>query len=259
MSSSTSITPESTPTGISPSSSPSVAISAYFFGFLIILVVLLFVTVGCCFSRWRPGVLLGTPWDTRDQLDGRSGRRRKLIPPVLWDTWLSHPPALTEEVLDQSEWSSIQPVSASLIRSCHSPSAHQFAAAVSESEIPADPSTVAPLFSDDFQSSLPLPLPLRRRSAFPLAHPSNFHVWLQRRSRARRSSAASENPTEDEIENRPKAVEVAVMISMPSATSRCWNNGGDPLSHSAASDDVLREYQIGVTQVPWIPVPNAWT
>lgn len=198
-------------------------------------------------------MLLGTSWDTREQLDGRGGRRRKLIPPVLWDTWLSHPPALTEEVLDQSRWLSIQPVSASLIRSCHSPSAHQFAAAVSESEVPADPSTVAPLIPDNSQSSLPLPLPLRRRFAFPLAHPSNFQVWLQRRSRAHHSSASSENLTEDETENRPKAVEIAVMISMPSAAFRCRNYGGDPSSHSVGPGDVLREYQIGVAQVPWIP------
>jgi hypothetical protein len=110
MSSSQSITSTSIGTRSSSNSSPSLAISAYSFGFIIISVVFLFIIIGCCFSRWRPGALLATPWDTSEQLDGRGGRRRKLVPPVLWDTWLSRPLVSTEEDLgaSQFEWLSIQ-------------------------------------------------------------------------------------------------------------------------------------------------------
>ncbi|KAG2342396.1 hypothetical protein BDR05DRAFT_1001019 [Suillus weaverae] len=244
----------STPTGIrySSSSSSSVAISAYPFGFLLVSVVFLFIIVACCFSRWRPGALRGTSWDTTE-LDGRGGRRRKLVPPVLWDTWLSRPPASTEEVLGagQFEWLSIQPVYVSLIHAYRSQSACQFAVAVSESEVPADPSTVAWHLPDNSQSSSPLPLPTRRRFALPLAHPFNFHMWPRRRSRTHNGSVLSEKPTEDATEKCPEAVKIAVMISMPSFAFRCWNPGGDPSSHSTGLDDALRDYQIGVAQVPW--------
>ncbi|KAG2748857.1 hypothetical protein P692DRAFT_20874277 [Suillus brevipes Sb2] len=252
MSSSKSITSTSTGIRSSSSSSPSVAISAYSFGLLIILVVFLFVIVGCCFSRWRPGTLL---WDTSEQLDGRGGRRRKLIPPVLWDTWLSRPSVATKEVLGagQLEWSSIQPVYVSLIHACHSQSTRSFAVAVSELEEqePVDPSTVAWLLPDISQSSSPSPSSLRRRFASPLALPFYFHMWPRRRPRAQYRSAPSEKPTEG-AENHPEAVEIAVMISMPSSALRCWNHKGDPLNHSAGPDAVLREYQIGVAQVAWI-------
>ncbi|KAG1902079.1 uncharacterized protein F5891DRAFT_1186650 [Suillus fuscotomentosus] len=171
MSSSTSVT--STPTDIrsSSSSSPGVAILAYSIGYLVIfiLVISLFIIIiACCFFRCRSGAFLGTSWDTTEQLDGR---RRKLVPPVLWDAWLSCPLASTKEVLGagQFEWSNIQPVYVSLIHTCRSRSARQFA--VAESEVPADHSTVAQLLPDDSQPSSPLPLPPRRRFAFLLAHP----------------------------------------------------------------------------------------
>ncbi|KAG1802303.1 uncharacterized protein HD556DRAFT_812809 [Suillus plorans] len=267
MSSSTSVT--STPTDIrsSSSSSPGVAISAYSFGFLLISVVSLFIIISCCFVRCRSGAFPGTSWDTTEQLDGRGGRRRKLVPPVLWDAWLSRPPASTKEVLGagQFEWSSIQvctsvllpfvsdnrfqqPVYVSLIHACCSRSARQFA--VAESEVPADHSTAARPPPDDSQPSSPLPP--RRRFAFLLAHPFNFHMWPRRRSRTHHRSAASEKPTEDETENHPEAVKIAVMISMPSSAFRCWNHGGGPSCQSTGPDDALREYQIGVAQVPWI-------
>ncbi|KIK37578.1 hypothetical protein CY34DRAFT_15615 [Suillus luteus UH-Slu-Lm8-n1] len=271
MSSSKSITSTSTGIRSSSSSSPGVAISAYTFGFLIISVFFLFVIVGCCFCRWRPGALL---WDTSEQLDGRDGRRRKLIPPVLWDTWLSRPPVLINEVLGagQLEWLSIQvytvpmflpfvsddrfqqPVHVSLIHACHSQSTRSFTVAVSEPEEPVDPSTVAWLLPDNSQSSSPSPSSPRRRFASPLAFPFYFHMWPRRRSRAQYSSAPSEKPTEG-AENHPEAVEIAVMISMPSSAFRCWNHKVhkvDPLNHSAGPNAVLREYQIGVAQVAWI-------
>lgn len=269
MSSSTSVT--STPTDIrsSSSSSPGVAILAYSIGYLVIfiLVISLFIIIiACCFFRCRSGAFLGTSWDTTEQLDGR---RRKLVPPVLWDAWLSRPLASTKEVLGagQFEWSNIQvctgvllpfvsdnrlqqPVYVSLIHTCRSRSARQFA--VAESEVPADHSTVAQLLPDDSQPSSPLPLPPRRRFAFLLAHPLNFHMWPRRRSRTHHRSAASEKPTEDETENHPEAVRIAVMISMPSSAFRCWNHGEGPSCQPTGPDDALREYQIGVAQVPWI-------
>ncbi|KAG2342358.1 hypothetical protein BDR05DRAFT_360342 [Suillus weaverae] len=77
-------------------------------------------------------------------------------------------------------------------------------------------------------------------------------MWPRRRSSTHNSSVLSEKPTEDETEKSPEAVKIAVMISMPSSAFRCWNHGGVPSSHSTGLDDALRDYQIGVTQVPWI-------
>lgn len=153
----------------------------------------------------------------------------------------------------QLEWSSIQPVYVSLIHACHSQSTRSFAVAVSELEEqePVDPSTVAWLLPDISQSSSPSPSSLRRRFASPLVLPFYFHMWPRRRPRAQYRSAPSEKPTEG-AENHPEAVEIAVMISMPSSALRCWNHKGDPLNHSAGPDAVLREYQIGVAQVAWI-------
>ncbi|KAG2059717.1 hypothetical protein BDR06DRAFT_671628 [Suillus hirtellus] len=249
MSSSTSVT--STPTGIrsGSSSSPGVAILAYSLGFIsifILVISLLFIIISCC---CRSSASLGTSQDTTEQLDGR---RRKLVPPVLWDAWLSRPLASTKKVLGagQFEWSNIQPVYVSLIHACRSRSARQFA--VAESEVPADHSTAARLLPDDSQPSSPLPLPPRRRFAFLLAHPLHFHMWQWRRSRTHHKSAASEKPTEDETENHPEAVKIAVIISMPSSAFRCWNHGEGPSCQSTGPDDALREYQIGVAQVPWI-------
>ncbi|KAG1761119.1 hypothetical protein EDD22DRAFT_898144 [Suillus occidentalis] len=234
-----------------PSSSPSVAISAYSFGFLIISAVFLFFIVGCCFSRcWRPGALLG---DTNEQPDGRGGRRRKLIPPVLWDVWLSRPPVSTEEVLGVSlfEWLNIQPVYVSLIHGCHYQSASPSAVAAFEPEEPVDPSTVAWLLPDNSQPSSPLPSSPRRGFASFLALPFYLNMWPWRRSHTQYSQAPSEKSAEG-VENHPEAVKIAVMIYMPSFAFRCSNRGGDPLSHSADPGDALREYQIGVAQVPWI-------
>lgn len=153
----------------------------------------------------------------------------------------------------QLEWLSIQPVHVSLIHACHSQSARSFTVAVSEPEEPVDPSTMAWLLPDNSQSS-PSPSSPRRRFASPLAFPFYFHMWPRRRSRAQYSSAPSEKPTEG-AENHPEAVEIAVMISMPSSAFRCWNHKVhkvDPLNHSAGPNAVLREYQIGVAQVAWI-------
>ncbi|KAG1747342.1 hypothetical protein EDB19DRAFT_1686823 [Suillus lakei] len=225
--------------------SPSVAIPTYSFGFLLISVVFLFIILGCCFSHWRPGAHLGTSRNTTEQLDGRRGQRRKLVPPVLWDAWLSRPPTSTEEVLGagQSEWLSIQPVCVSLTRACRSLAACQSATDMPESEVPADPSSVAWLLPFHSQSS--------SRFAFHLVHPFNFHLWPRQRSRPHHSSSPSEKPTEYEVGNHPEAVTIAVMICMPSSAFRCWNRRGGPSRHSAGTDDPLREYQIGVAQVSW--------
>ncbi|KAG2154202.1 uncharacterized protein EDB93DRAFT_188550 [Suillus bovinus] len=231
----------------SSNSSPSVAMSAY--GFLLISVAALCIITLCCFVRCRPGVFIDTSWDTTEQLDGRVRRRRKLVPPVLWDTWLTRPPSPTEEVLGvgQFEWSNIQPVYVSLIYACQSRPARQFA--VAESEVPADRSTVAQLLP---HSSSSLPLPPRRRFTFPLVHTFNFHMWPRRRSHTHHISTSSEKPIDNETENHPEAVQIAVMISMPSSASRCWNHAGGPSCHSTGPDDALWEYQFGVAQIPWI-------
>ncbi|KAG2143002.1 hypothetical protein DEU56DRAFT_979442 [Suillus clintonianus] len=253
MSSSTSAS--STPSDIRPSSGSSLsgAVASYSLGFLLVSVVILLIIVGCCFGRWRRRALLGDS-DTTEQLYGMGGGRRKLIPPVFWDTWLSRPPASTEQVLmaGQSEWSRIQPVSVSLIRAYHSRAACQPAVGVFESAAPAaDPFTATWLLPDNSQYSSSQPSPPRRRFAFPLFHSSNFRLWPRRRSRTHHRSSLSEKPTGDETENHPEAVRIAVMISMPSSALRRWNQGEGSSCHSAGPVDALREYQIGVAQVPW--------
>lgn len=139
----------------------------------------------------------------------------------------------------------------SLIHACHSRSVRPFAVAASEPEEPVDPSTVTWLLPDNSQSSLSLPSSPRRGFASSLALPFYLHMWPRRRSHTQYSSAPSEKSAEG-VENHPEAVKIAVMICMPSSAFRCSNQGGDPLSHSADPDDALREYQIGVAQVPWI-------
>ncbi|KAG1753557.1 uncharacterized protein EDB91DRAFT_403996 [Suillus paluster] len=222
--------------------------------FLIISGILLLMVAGCC--HWRRGTLLGTTSDTDPTVRlyglGDGWGRRKFIFPAFWETFLS-PPISTEKVggAGQSEWPSIQPVSVSLIRPCRSRATCKSAVDVSESAAHADPFIVTLPLPNNSQSSSTQPSPPRRQFAFPRVHPYIFHLWPRRRSHAHHGSAPSEKPTEVETENCPEAVKIAVIICMPSPALRCWNNGEGPSCHPANPGDALREYQIGVTHVPW--------
>lgn len=186
------------------------------------------------------------------QADRGGGRRMKLVSPVLWETWLS-PPTSTQKavVASQLEWRRVQvsiepdfgrfhslsrpvitiyqPVSASYIRACHSSRAAREsvpAVGISDSAAPADSST-CPLPDNSQSSSTDSPARSisrpRPRFALPLF------------------SAAPDMTTEE--------VKIAVMISMP--YSACRNDGEGPSCPKSTSNDALREYQIGVVQVPW--------
>ena len=266
----------STPTDArsSFSASPNIASANYFFGFIITFVILLLIFVGCGVGRRRVA-RIGSAWDVRLDSEhdtlygvGRRRGRRKLVPPVFWETWLSLPTS-TEKAASTgwSEWPSIQvwgllhphlvssdnsfyqPISVCLIRTCRSQAACNTAPAAGVSESAAQEPNFARSLTSDSQSSSSSPSPPRRRFAFPLLHPFNNRLWPRRRLRARHSSA--DKSKEVDIGNSPEGVKIAVMICMPSPAFRCNNNGEGSSCRPARPDNTLREYQIGVAQVPW--------
>jgi len=213
---------------------------------------MLFGIAGCIF--WA--ALVFRDWRMRETnlelwLDRGKGRR-KLVPPVLWETQLS-PFTSTQKVVGASrlDWQSLQvrtepgfgrsryssrpviaffyqPLSASLSRTYLSQAAHVLVPAVGLSDS-VDPST-RPLHNSSQSSStdsharsntISCPRP---RSTMSLIHP---------------------------FKNSTDTVKVAVMICMPHPAYPCRTGGEDPPSRSGRLDDAQREYQIGITQVPW--------
>ncbi|OAX36620.1 hypothetical protein K503DRAFT_801884 [Rhizopogon vinicolor AM-OR11-026] len=256
-STSTSPTPTDTPSGSSSSSTSANPFHDFitFFAFAFVLtafgVCVARFTMICRARRVREARL--EPWSQRDK------GRRTLVPPVLWETWPS-PLTSTQKAAGASphEWKSIQPVSASFIRPHSSKAAHASAPAfdLSDSAMPANPSTRS-LPNNSQSSSTESPAQSRPWFASHLAHPFNVSVWPWRRSRPLPDSAAPDmsEGKEVEIDNSPEAVKITVMVCMPHPAQPCQIDGEGSSSRPGRRDDALREYQIGVAQVPWTSSP----
>ncbi|OJA11762.1 hypothetical protein AZE42_06323 [Rhizopogon vesiculosus] len=251
-STSTSPTPIDTPSNSSSSSTSGNPFHDLitFFAFAFVLaafgVCVARLTVICRARRMREARL--EPWFQRDR------GRRALVPPVLWEIWPS-PLTSTQKAAGASsfEWQSIQPVSASLIRTHSSKAAHASAPAfgLSDPAIPANPSTRS-LPNNSQSSSTESPAQSRPWFASRLAHPFNVAIWPWRRSRAPHDSAAPDmsKGKEIEIDYSLEAVNITVMVCMPYPAHPCRIDGEGSSNRPGRRDDALREYQIGVAQVP---------
>ncbi|KAG9313474.1 hypothetical protein JVU11DRAFT_5799 [Chiua virens] len=107
------------------SSSGSITSANYFFGFVVTFVVLLLLFVGCGIGSWRRFRLMGTAWDVplqamdRTSFGTRKRGRRRLVRPVFWETWTAPPKALMMSTSTATSglhnWEGVQPISATLI------------------------------------------------------------------------------------------------------------------------------------------------
>ncbi|KAJ8586774.1 hypothetical protein M405DRAFT_864285 [Rhizopogon salebrosus TDB-379] len=252
MSSTVAPAPTPTDTHSDSSSPPSTAGANHVHNFILFAAAA--VLIGACIisleRTWRSMMIISAlrlP-EPRLQRDGRRGRR-KLVPPVLYETWLS-PLTVTSTGKGAvgTSWRSIQPVSASLVRTRQSQTPRNSVTAVglSDSETPS----ACPLPNNSQPSSAEPPARSTSRPRFALPPVCPFNVSGSSRGSAAPGVSGGENVR---IENFPEAVKIAVMICMPYPAHPYRNDGDEPSCHPGIpdSDDAPREYQIGVTQVPW--------
>ncbi|KAG8216816.1 hypothetical protein J3R82DRAFT_7071, partial [Butyriboletus roseoflavus] len=221
-----------TPPPSPPPPSPTETSTAnYFFGFVITFVVLLLFFVACGVGSWRRFRLAGTAWDERLQdmegssFVGQKRGRRRLIRPVFWETW-SRPDGLTPlapALSEKGKWVGMQPISAAFVWSRSKAG-----------------STLCTRKSRTLMQT-----PGRRDDGSVLgvgvAWRSYFIPGRPRCDRPLRPPPVERPP--------PEAIQVAVMIAMPSPPSL----PSDPVADGqrCMGQSSVGEYQIGVVRIPW--------
>ncbi|KAN0084268.1 hypothetical protein V8E55_007772 [Tylopilus felleus] len=229
--------PPPPPNGSPPPNSAdtsSVTNANYFFGFVITFVVLLLLFVGCGIGSWRRFRLIGTAWDERLQdMEGspfatpRKRGRRRLVRPVFSETW-TDPMASIHFVpgaaSDKEKWGGVQPISAALIwsRSKLSTWAHK---------VKATTTTQSSAGRGNDGSVRGVVATLRS-------------YVIPRRPRC-------DHPPRPPPVTRPppEAIQVAVMIAMPSPSSLSSRQAPDRPQY--VGQPGVREYEIGVVRIPW--------
>jgi len=226
MSSTSSVSPSSTSvlptTSETPTSSGSSSNSSanYFFGFLITFIVLLLIFVGCGIGSRRgfrfTGTGGGSVWD---EAVGRARIAEKQTQPIFWETWLKGIGGK-----DSWSWDTIMPISATFIRA--------------ESLIQED--ILSPSDNDGSSSILDRPL-----SAQGFRTRSRTLRSLFSRSHNREKPTSTDHP--------PGAIQVSVMVAMPSAARPPYTLG-DAGSSRGSCDPAISEFgefQIGTARIPW--------
>jgi len=215
--------PPPPPTGSPPPPPPpppstSVTSTNYFFGFVITFVVLLLLFIGCGLGSWRRFRLVGTAWDVQLQdMEGtpftvRRRARRRLVRPTFLETWTS-PASLAH--LAACSWQGVQPISAALVWS------RSTLGSVGRWKESADVEGSA----------------VRGVGATLRAHVCPRH----------RSEGSSRPPP---IQRPPpEAIQVAVMIAMPSQLSGA--SGQKTHERCYVGRSGVGEYEIGVVRMPW--------
>ncbi|KAF8547032.1 hypothetical protein OG21DRAFT_1517682 [Imleria badia] len=220
-----------------PPSAPSSITSAnYFFGFVITFVVLLLLFIGCGIGSWRRFRLVGTAWDERLQdMEGspfstRKRGRRRLVRPMLSETWTHPPKASTRRALsassEQHKWESIQPISAAFVwtRSKLLTGARRPSASTAP---PTPPREDDGLERQGVVATL-------RSYVFP------------------RRPRCDQRPNPPPVTRPPpEAIQVVVMIAMPSPPSLTSRRPTD--KPRCVGQSGVGEYQIGVVRIPWPP------
>ncbi|KAF9233420.1 hypothetical protein BU15DRAFT_80126 [Melanogaster broomeanus] len=225
-----------------PSPPSTITSASYFFGFIITFVVLLLLFVGCGVGSRRRFTFLGMTWGAGGRQDvdegafggrGRGGRR-KFVRPVFWEAWM-YPKGDPDG--QEGRWEGIQPVSASFIRPPLNPSYG--------AQFKSDHSSLRPSSSQiSVTDSQPHGRLHRLRTAL---NPYGFH----------RHHPCTDQPPKPPPPERPppEAVQIAVMIRMPSPSSWAWDTGNSERPSTSRSvgeqTSELGEYQIGITQLPW--------
>ncbi|KAL4079598.1 hypothetical protein J3A83DRAFT_1130380 [Scleroderma citrinum] len=214
--------------------------SNYFFGFIATFIVLLLIFVSCGVgSRRRSGFIMSA-WSRTfagNEIDGALYRgqpasewlKSTQTSPVLREVWLRP----TQGLLAPGE--DLQPISAAFVRSllptCR-PKASLSSALPSPPEAPLD--TRSPVSSHSRPSIC-----------------SRISAWLKRRWLHRLPE-----PPPQPMYSSPEAVQVAVMVSMPSlAISQCYGEGKgegpSTLVCPPLGDSISGGYEIGLIQLPW--------
>ncbi|KIJ61594.1 hypothetical protein HYDPIDRAFT_31199 [Hydnomerulius pinastri MD-312] len=230
------------------SSEPTITSANYFFGFIITFVVLLLLFVGCGVGSRRRFAFIRTAWDDRllaqDEDDRgvlgerrRRGRGRRLVHPVFWETWVY--PGLAKGGGAVS-WETVQPISAAFVRSPVSTSGDRTKTIPGTGDVAPGPS------HNSTPASPPPPPPPPSQSQSPPQNISTSLNYLFRRPRPRRTSSPPKPPPPDR-RPPPEAVQVAMIICMPSPSS----TRNEPREGAGGQTVLLGEYQIGITQVPW--------
>jgi len=220
--------PPPPPTG-SPSANSSVASANYFFGFVITFIVLLLLFVGCGIGSWRRFRPISAVWGERFQdVDGtsfspRKRGRRRLVRPVLSELW-THPQVVMHPApgasSSKAKWEGVQPIAAAFVWSRSALSA--YARRLNTSTTPGRG-------NDDSVRGVVATL----RSYVLLRRPRYDHP-------------PKPPPI---VRPPPEAIQVVVMISMPSPpslASRSLTHGPRWVGHPDVG-----EYQIGVVRMPW--------
>jgi len=215
----------------------------YFFGFIITFVVLLLLFVGCGVGSRRRFGFIGRAWDERMQdmdegaFEGRgagSTGRKRLVRPIFWETWTDPRRDLAGKISQEASWEGVQPLSASFIRPPSKPPAGE--------------------------QSKSGPLSLGTSSSQTSITNSQSHAQLHRLQTTlnsylfRRPRPHTNHPPEPEPPERPlpEAVQITVVICMPSSSTSALGNSEGPSAYSSGEQtSLLGEYQVGITQLPW--------
>ncbi|KIM70676.1 hypothetical protein SCLCIDRAFT_162500 [Scleroderma citrinum Foug A] len=211
----TSMTFETAPPATStPSSSGSGSQngSNYFFGFIATFIVLLLIFVSCGIGSRRRSRFVSSAWGRTFEgnefdealyggLPASEWLRLLRTPPTFREAWLR--PA--QDVQYEAPWKDLQPISATFVRSL----------------LPASTSKASPtLLQSQQEVTLPRsPMPPRPRPRLSIWN--RLSTWLERRL----THQLPEPPPQPKYSS-PEAVQVAVMVSMPSPfTSQCYAEG----------------------------------
>ncbi|KAF8137437.1 hypothetical protein EV363DRAFT_663608 [Boletus edulis] len=224
--------PPPPPTG-SPSANSSIASANYFFGFVITFIVLLLLFVGCGIGSWRRFRPIGAAWEERFQemessrFSTRKRGRRRLVRPVLSELW-THPQVVLHptpvDSSNKARWEGVQPIAAAFVwsRSSLSAYARRLNTATTRRASPTPG-------RDNDDSVRGVVATLRSYMLF---------------RRPRCDHPPKPPPI---VRPPPEAIQVAVMIAMPSpASSRSLAHGPRWVGHPS-----VEEYQIGVVRMPW--------
>ena len=264
----TSMTFETAPPATStPSSSGSGSQngSNYFFGFIATFIVLLLIFVSCGIGSRRRSRFVSSAWGRTFEgnefdealyggLPASEWLRSLRTPPTFRGAWLR--PA--QGVQHEAPWKDLQVSSLSRLAICTADVTmwplslvQPISATFVRSLLPASTSKAPPtLLQSPQEVTLPRsPMPPRPRPRLSIWN--RLSTWLERRL----THQLPEPPPQPRYSS-PEAVQVAVMVSMPSPfTSQCYaegkGEGPSTLICPPLGDSISGGYEIGVIQLPW--------